>query len=192
MNIGLDIDNVITAFDSAILKEFKIEDKNKRNNGIINKHAQNINYGMFDWSEEEVQEFYNNNMERIASNLKCRKNCKLYMDKIIEDGHKIFLISHRAYPHYIEPFLTTENWLKKHKINYDKLILSEQPDKTKECKEYKIDIMLDDRVDQCRAMRDKGVNCILMLTKYNKRIIKGVPYVSSWKSFYEVVKEWKG
>ena len=61
MNIGLDIDNVITAFDSAILKEFKIEDKNKRNNGIINKKAQHINYGMFDWSEKELQIIYRQN-----------------------------------------------------------------------------------------------------------------------------------
>lgn len=66
MNIGLDIDNVITAFDNSILKEFLLEDKNKRNTGIINKHAKHINNGMFDWSREEVDEFYNNNMERIA------------------------------------------------------------------------------------------------------------------------------
>ena len=48
MNIGLDIDNVITAFDNSILKEFLLEDKNKRNTGIINKHAKHINNGMFD------------------------------------------------------------------------------------------------------------------------------------------------
>ena len=66
MNIGLDIDNVITAFDNDILKEFLLEDKNKRNAGIINKKARHINHGMFDWSQDEVDEFYNNNMERIA------------------------------------------------------------------------------------------------------------------------------
>ncbi len=46
MNIGLDIDNVITAFDNGILKEFLLEDKNKRNAGIINDNARHINHGM--------------------------------------------------------------------------------------------------------------------------------------------------
>ena len=114
-----------------------MEDKNKRNAGIINKNARHINHGMFDWSQDEVDEFYNNNMERIAKDLKPRRNCKKYiMDKLLQDGHKLFLISHRAYPHYQNPEQTTLDWLKKNNINYTKLILSEAPDKTKECREY--------------------------------------------------------
>ena len=47
---------------------------------------------MFDWSKEEVDEFYNDNMERIAQNLKVQKRCKYYLKKL---GYKIFLITHR-------------------------------------------------------------------------------------------------
>ena len=43
MNIGVDIDNVVTNFDSSILKEFIKENKNKRGKGIINKKAEHIN-----------------------------------------------------------------------------------------------------------------------------------------------------
>ena len=35
MIIGLDIDNVISAFDEKILQNVLIEDKKKRNSGII-------------------------------------------------------------------------------------------------------------------------------------------------------------
>lgn len=189
MNIGIDIDNVITAFDSAILNEFLLEDKNKRNVGIINKNSRHINYGMFDWSETEVDEFYNNNMERIAKGLKPRINCKKYMDKLLQDGHKLFLISHRAYPHYLTPEQTTFDWLKKHNINYTKLIISNSPDKTKECKENGIDIMIDDRVSQCKIMRSNGVNCMLMLTKYNRKEKEDLPFATSWKNLYaEITK----
>ena len=187
MNIGLDIDNVITAFDNSILKEFLLEDKNKRNTGIINKHAKHINNGMFDWSREEVDEFYNNNMERIAKDLKPRRNCKKYMDKLLQDGHKLYLISHRAYPHYKNPEQTTLDWLEKNKINYTKLILSKTPDKAKECKENNIDIMIDDRADYCRKMRESGINCILMFTKYNRKDIENLPFVTSWKNLYEEI-----
>lgn len=191
MNIGLDIDNVITAFDNEILKEFLLEDKNKRNTGIINKKARHINHGMFDWSQDEVDEFYNNNMERIAKDLKPRRNCKKYMDKLLQDGHKLILISHRAYPHYHNPEQTTLDWLEKNKINYTKLILSEAPDKTKECEENHIDIMIDDRAGQCKKMREQGVNVMLMLTRYNPKEKEDLPYATSWKNLYEKISKGK-
>ncbi len=190
MNIGLDIDNVITAFDSAILKELLLEDKNKRNVGLINKNVRHINRGVFDWTDwthEEIDEFYNSNMERIAKDLKPRRNCKKYMDKLLEDGHKLILISHRAYPHYSNPKQTTLDWLKKNNINYTKLILSNSPDKTQECKENKIDVMFDDRASECKKMREQGVNCKLMFTKYNKREKEDLPFATSWKNLYEEI-----
>ena len=187
MNIGLDIDNVITAFDSAILKEYLIEDKNKRNSGIINKNARHITRGMFDWSNEEVDEFYEKNMERIAKGLRPRRNAKTYMDKLLNEGHKLILISHRAFPHYKEPLKTTIDWLNSCNINYSKLVLSKSPDKTDECIENNIDIMVDDRVGQCKKMTANGVNCIVMLTKYNKREIDDLRYAKSWKDLYEKI-----
>ena len=188
MNIGLDIDNVIADLDSAILKEFLIEDKNKRNTGVIDPKA-HINRGMFDWSIQEVEEFFTNNMERLAKILKPRRNCKLYMDKLLQDGHKLFLISHRDYPHYLKPEETTINWLKNNNINYTKLILSKSPDKTEECKKNNIDFMVDDRAGQCKKMRSQGINTILMFTKYNRREVGDLPFATSWKNLYEILNK---
>ncbi len=39
MNIGIDIDNVISNFDEVLKKEFLIHDKELRNTGIINAKA---------------------------------------------------------------------------------------------------------------------------------------------------------
>ncbi len=190
MNIGLDIDNVITCFDCTVLQAFLQEDKNKRGKGIVNKIEGHFTK-MFDWSQEEIDEFFAANMENLAKILRVRKNCKKYMDKLLEDGHKLYLISNRAYPHYNNPEKTTVDWLKKHNINYTKLVLSESPDKTKECKTYKIDIMVDDRVTQCKKMIQGGINCILMMTNFNKNRMEGLPYATSWKNLYEEIKEWK-
>ena len=189
MNIGLDIDNVITDFDKSLLKEFLLEDKNKRNSGVINTNVTHITRGMFDWTQDEIDEFYNKNMERIAKNLQIRKNCKKYMDKLLEDGHKLYLISHRAYPHYLNAEKTTLDWLKKNNINYTKLVLSQSPDKTKECNEYNIDIMVDDRAGQCKKMRANGINCMLMLTRYNASEKEDLPFATSWKNLYEEIKK---
>jgi len=90
MRIGLDIDNVISDFDKKILTEFYQEDKNKRNNGIVNKDGYWIT-NCFDWSKEEIDDFFNKNMQNFAKDLELRENAKYYMDKLLEDGHSLYL-----------------------------------------------------------------------------------------------------
>ena len=68
MNIGIDIDNVITDLDAGLLAEFLREDRHKRNAGVIDGEKYIID-GMFDWSIAEIDDFLDNNMERIASEL---------------------------------------------------------------------------------------------------------------------------
>lgn len=189
MRIGLDIDNVIADFDREILKEFKKEDKKKRNKGIINPHARHIIRGMFDWSINEVEEFFCKNMERIAKKLKPRVDAKKYINKLFEEGHEIYLISHRASPHYNNPFETTTTWLKENNIKYTKLILSKSTDKSPECLEYKIDIMLDDVVSNCLKMRDSGINVFLMKTNYNEIYKKDLPIIKGWEDMYNKIED---
>lgn len=186
MNVGLDIDNVISDFDKATLKLFLSEDKNKRGKGIVDKNAHYLK-GMFDWSEEEVEQFLVENCEKTAPTLHLRKNAKKYIDALIERGHKIFLISHRAPPNFSNGQKVTEEWLKKKKINYHELILSSLPDKSKECKEKDIDVMFDDRFGQVMKMRAQGVNCVLVLTKFNQKEKNKAPFVSSWRELYNHV-----
>lgn len=187
MRIGLDIDNVITDFDSAILEEFLKEDKNKRNKGIINENARHIIKGMFDWSEDEIQDFFNNNMERIAKTLKPRENAKNYMDKLLEDGNELYLISHRANPHYNHPFEVTKRWLEDNNINYTKLILSETTNKSKECLDNKIDVMIDDVISNCLKLEESNIKCYLMYTRYNYKQDKIRNIVKDWEDLYKKV-----
>lgn len=186
MRIGLDIDNVITDFDKKILKKFYKEDKNKRNNGIVNPNGNWIK-NMFDWSKDEVENFFNQNMQDFAKDLEPRKDAKYYMDKLLKEGHSLYLISHRGYPHYTCPYKITEEWLKNNHINYTKLILSKTTDKSRECKENNIDVMFDDVRSNCRQLQENGIKCYLMGTKYNQKKLKGLKLVKNWKELYEVI-----
>ncbi len=95
MNIGLDLDNVITNFDFGLLTAFLKEDKLKRNSGIINKNAEYISHGMFDWSKQEIEDFYASKMENLSATLHPRYNCKKVIDKLMQQGHKIYIITNR-------------------------------------------------------------------------------------------------
>ena len=68
MRIGIDIDNCISNFDDTLLNEYLKHDKELRNTGIINEKVENLRKGMFDWTNEEENRFYNSNIETTKTN----------------------------------------------------------------------------------------------------------------------------
>ncbi|MDP3443902.1 MAG: hypothetical protein Q8T08_13675 [Ignavibacteria bacterium] len=185
MRIGLDIDNVITNFDEVVLAEFLKEDKNKRNTGIVNKNATWISKGMFDWSKDEIDNFFIDNMERMSNILKPLDGAKIYMDRLISDGHELFLISNRPNKHYRNPKEITSNWLRNYDINYTKLIISRTSNKSMECIDNKIDVMVDDIIDNCLQLSLANIRCILMSTKYTDGYCDGLEVAYGWLDLYD-------
>lgn len=108
MNIGIDIDNVISNFNEVLLSEYLIHDKELREKGIINKNAEYIRKGMFDWSEIEEENFYKENIERIARKLDLIEGAKEYINKLHEDGNTIYIITGRDNGEYLEPYTMTK------------------------------------------------------------------------------------
>ena len=192
MKIGIDIDNVISNFNDTLLTEYLLHDKELRNSGIINKNADYIRKGMFDWNEDEETNFYKNNIERIAKKLGVIEGAKEYIDKLHDDGHIIWIITGRDNGEYIEPYNMTKRWLDENNIYYDNLILTNAYDKhakTKQCLEHNIDIMIDDSVRICSDCIENGITTILMDTPYNK--YSNIQRVKSWKEFYRYVSNYK-
>lgn len=188
MKIGLDIDNVILDTDTVLLEEFLKEDKNKRNKGIINKDLYLMS-GMFDWSKDEINEFLNKNMEEIAKNLKNKDNSKYYMDKLLEEGHELYLISNRSSKQYKNAYDTTKNNLKENNINYTKLIITETNDKSQACLDNEIDIMIDDRPSNCFKLVDKNIRCILFKSEKENREFTEFPVIKNWEELYILIKK---
>lgn len=191
MKIGLDLDNVISSFDNALLKEYLKHDKKLRNNGIVNKNAEYIRCGLFDWTEEESKTFYKENIERIAKNLKPINNAKQIIDKLKEDGNEIYIITGRDNGDYTNPWKMTEDWLKKYNIYYDKLILTnaysqDNFSKVRECLENKIDIFIDDSRNICTELKKAGIRVLIMNTRFNQDN-KELDRVNNWKEIYSKI-----
>lgn len=192
MKIGIDIDNVISNFNDILLTEYVLHDKELRNTGIINKNADYIRKGMFDWNEDEEKNFYKNNIERIVKKLGVIDGAKKYIHKLHEDGHLIYIITGRDNGEYTEPYKMTKNWLDKNNIYYDNLVLTDAYDKhakAEKCLKYDIDIMIDDSVRICSDCIENGITAILMYTPYNK--YSKIHKVKNWKEFYEYVSNYK-
>ena len=189
MIIGLDIDNVIADLDKTYLEYFLREDKNKRDSGIINSKARNITDGMFDWSEKEVDDFIADNMDEMGQKLSVIKNAKFYIDKLREDNHQIYLLTHRKNKYWKNPEVITKQWLAEHKIHYDELIFTESTDKSSECMKHNIDIMFDDSITNCTMMVKAGIQCYVFKTRYNESYKKNLKMVCNWEDLYKTVSE---
>ena len=190
MNIGIDIDNVISNFNEILLNEFLIYDKDLRNSGIININADYITKGMFDWTKEELNEFYMNNIERIAKKLVVLDGAKEYIDKLKNDGYNIFIITGRDNGEYTNPYEMTKKWLDENNIIYDKLIITSAYDthsKTKVCLKNHIDIMIDDSKRICEDCVINNIKALLMDTPYNKDA--NITRVHNWEEIYEFITE---
>lgn len=186
MIIGLDIDNVISDFDGAMLKVFLDEDKNKRGKGIVDPNAHYLK-GMLDWSEEELEDWMKKTCEPYAKVLRLKPNAKKYIDLLMKRGHTVILITHRTQRYFLNPEEVTLKWLKDKKINYHKIVFSNSADKSVECFENGIDLMFDDRVGHVKMMIESGVNCVAVQTKYNKKQCENIPSVKNFKQIYEYV-----
>ena len=187
MIVGLDIDNVIADLDAIYLEYFLEEDKNKRNSGIINKKAKHITQGMFDWSAEEVDAFISDKMDEMGAKLPLLRGAKHYIDKLHKENHQIYLLTHRKNKYWKNPVKITKQWLKYHKICYDKLIFTKTTDKSPECIKNKIDIMFDDSVSNCKQLVKSGILTYLVKTRYNKPYASGLTMVYNWKDIYRIV-----
>lgn len=190
MRIGIDIDNVISNLGQCLLKEYLIHDKELRNTGIINENV-DVRKGRFDWSKEEEEDFYKNNIERIAKKLGLIEGAKYYIDKLHEDGHFVCIITGRDNGEYSDPLTMTKKWLAENNIYYDKLILTDayvNDAKALRCLEENIDIMLDDSIRICKKCIEHGITTFVMDTPFNKN--SDVPRVKSWKEFYNCVSNY--
>ncbi|MBQ2938409.1 MAG: nucleoside hydrolase [Clostridia bacterium] len=191
MRIGLDIDNVISSFDNSLLEEYLKHDKELRNTGIINENSDSIRRGMFDWTDEEDNTFYQQNIERIATNLKLINDADKFISKLLEDGNEIYIISGRDNGDYKEPYEMTRNWLAKNNINYTKLILTNAYDKhakTIECIKNNIDIMVEDNKGICIDLKENGIKVLMMNTRFNQNNLD-IERVSSWNEIYSKISK---
>ena len=190
MNIGIDIDNVISNFDEVLKKEFLIHDKELRNTGIINPEAP-MTKGMFDWTDDEIYTFYWENIGRITPSLDVIEGAKEYIEKIKNDGHTIVIITGRDKRIFKNPKEVTKEWLEKNNIYYDELVFKKTPNKIEECKNYKVDIMLDDLAINVKKLRENNVNAYLVRTRYNENYSLNMPMLLNWEDIYNFIKKMK-
>lgn len=193
MKIGIDIDNTLTevqeelnkaAFEYAISLGKKIDNYDNpiediKNNGDTYRKK-------FQFTYEELKYFLKDIQENITNNASPRANAKEVIDKLKKDGNEIYIITARDSEFHDDPYKYSKDWLDKNKIYYDKLIVNAR-EKSSVCEKEKIDLFIDDQLNNCLSVSNIGIHTIMITGKaYNYDKIK---QLKDWNEIYNYINE---
>jgi uncharacterized HAD superfamily protein len=185
MKIGIDIDDVITATSSSIMKFLE----NHRYKDNVLNEIYLVMHG--DPTSEETLKFFKENLNELYNNLELNSHAQEIITKLKEEGNTIILITGRgerneAYKGVID---ITYDYLEKNKIPYDKIYF-EAVDKTGICKEERIDILIDDSIQNCTEFKKIGGKAILFNSKLNSKFNSSeIIRASDWNEVYRILKD---
>ncbi len=187
MNIGIDIDDTINRL-SDILPQYAIKynEENKIDYEVaINRWGFEEAFG---WDEDHIKKFLNQYIKRCYNEVGIKNEAQEYINKLKEDGNKIIIITARGSQHCGDIYNISKDWFIKQGINIDKLEV-ECPQKVEKCKENKIDIFIDDNVQNCKEVHEAlNIPVLLFDSIYNQEDTT-LKRVHSWKEAYEEIKK---
>ena len=194
MRIGIDIDGVLTDIEQWQLdygSKFYFEKYGKE----IKNNEGYETIDIFDVDSSLDDEFWNENFKNYSINVDVRKFASEVIKKLKQDGNEIYIITARGsfLSHSSNVMSIEENrnivleWLKRNKIEYDKIIFSPE-DKLNICIDNNIDLMIEDKVDNINKISTK-IPVICFHARYNKNCIgKNIIRCYSWYDIYSKVK----
>lgn len=195
MNIGIDIDGVLTDIEKFMIEygtKFCLEED-------LEINIKQIDYSemvMFNWTQEQSDRFWNRYFTGYTLNETQRKFASEVINKLREQGNKIYIITARneyglSEEYYGKMQQLTKEWLRKQNITYDRLIFAKDEEKISQCLENNIDVMIEDSPRNINDISRK-VKVIKYACKYNEDV-EGANIITaySWCHIYDLINKLK-
>lgn len=200
MNIGIDIDGVLTDYRKFTIEQgLKYCEENKKGK-LINPNAYDST-DIFDWSRKTDLDFWVKNIFLYAEKNPPISRASENIKKLKADGHTIYIITARwlasqktkkilnvSNPVREKMRKTVKNWLAQNDIEYDFIIFSKE-NKSKNIIENNIDIMIEDSPNNLKEL-SKITKMICFDWPYNKGIENDNIYrCYNWDEIYNTIVE---
>ena len=184
MKIGIDIDDVIVDTSLTLKKHFlEFEGSIKLIPYIVEIMRGEV--------PDIAKEFIEKNIVKILSLVTLKENSVNIINKLIEEGNQIYIITSRGEKQYKGSEKLTLEFLKNNNIKFDKIFFNSLK-KADICKESNIDILIDDSVKYCEEFEAIGGISILFTSIVNKNISTNVQRTNNWLDLYEKINNLKG
>ena len=193
MNIGIDIDGVLTDLERATI-DFGTKMCIEQNWPITMDLSKYWEVEAFGWTSEQADKFWNKYLVEYVTQSPARRFAKEIISKLREEGNNIYIITARDEsgmpPEYYGKMQElTRGWLEKYEIEYDKLIFAKDSEKLEKCLENNVDIMIEDSPRNIRNISSK-VKVIKFDCQYNKDVIgSNIINAYSWYHIYRIIKD---
>ena len=193
MNIGIDIDDTIAETFETLLpysQKYTIEDLKKESKVYIDSNCTNHFYIVYTngWNQQEAIEFWEKYYAEILRQLNMKKFASEIINKLKQEGHKIYFITARWDMKKDSVEEITKQWLKENNIEYDALFLNAK-DKLSLVKENDIDLFIDDSFKNCKTIADNTSCKVYMMTSRVNGSLKDkkIKRVFSWPEIYDLI-----
>ncbi len=167
MKIGIDMDNTI-CFTNEKVREYE---------NIFLKEN-NINIYILWYDTYYANEFLTKYLEKIYTEVEPKQDAITIINKLKEQGHKIYIITARTNNYVTDIYEIINNYCIKHNIKVDGIFIN-AGDKVDICIDNNIDIMIDDSFYKYDRLKSNNIKTILF-DEYNE-----YPYIKkrilSWK-----------
>jgi len=195
MNIGIDLDGVLTDIQDFNCRHAPLFFKERYNREVANETPYDIR-DIFKCPEDEYKAYWRKYLLRYAITEPARKGARKVTHALYKDNNSIYIISkrvftsHRSFIGMLMRFIV-HNWLWRNGIRYNDIVFCDNDvadSKYAACKEKSIDVMVDDE--------PVNINAIAMITKvicfktsYN-RDCKGenIYRAHNWDEVHKIVK----
>ena len=194
MNIGIDVDGVLTDIQGFNRKYAPDFFKKKFNRDVVDEKPYDIR-DVFKCSEDEYKAYWKKYLLKYVIYEPPRKNAKKVVHKLNSDGHTIYIISKRVFTTQdnfmgkLMRFLF-KNWLWRNRIKYHKVVFCDNDipeSKCDACIENKIDIMIDDEAVNINSIAPIA-KIICFDTSYNQDCNgENIWRVKDWDEVYELI-----
>jgi len=196
MNIGIDVDGVLTDIHNFNLRHAPPYFKENYNRNVVDENCYDIR-DMFKCPDDEFEAYWKEYLLKYVTTEPARSGVKETIRKLREDGHNIFIITKRVFT-CSNGFLgklmrfILRNWLWFYKVYHDEIVFCDNdiPDSKKDaCIAKHIDLMVDDEPVNINTIAPV-TKVICFDTSYNhdcdgKNIIRAY----NWEDVYKIIKD---
>ena len=179
MRIGIDLDDTICATTEIV-------------HDRVEKYASIEHLNSLDIMNDEVlrEGFFRIYLEDIYSNVEIKKEAANVLKRLKTRGNEIYIITARSsniVPTVKNVKKITEEWLKRHGIEVDDIIIAAYGEKKAEmCKKYKIELMIDDDPYNLKKVMAHGINYLLFDDREKYDLKEN--YVTNWQQVEKYIE----
>lgn len=193
MNIGIDIDDTISETFETLLpyaQKYTIEDLKRESKVNLTGNLLDHFYIVYvnGWNEKEAIAFWEKYYAQILRELNIKKFAAEVINKLRQEGHKVYIITARWDMKKDNVEEITRNWLQENNVEYDGLFLNAS-DKLSIAKENSIDVFIDDSFKNCKKVADgSDIKVYMMDSRANEQMNdKKIQRVFSWPEIYDLI-----